>query len=183
MKTLYRDDKINNNEEWNERTMLNNALSLHFKRKSDIKPFTKKFLSHVYHNRYQLLQDTIRVKYLYKKIRPFSRVYPENSIGLCQIQRQIRHTMSNGVYVDIDLVNAHPDILNQLFKNKYPMLNDYVNDREKYFVLLCDHSGKFGVKLDFNNPNGRDLCKGFLFRMFYIMEIIRIGQERRILEN
>ena len=62
--------------------------------------------------------------------------------------------MSNGVYVDIDLVNAHPDILNQLFKKKYPMLNDYVNDREKYFVLLCDHSGKFGVKLDFNNPKG-----------------------------
>ena len=53
IKILYRDDIINNNEEWNERTMLNNALSLHFKRKNDIKPFTKKFLSHVYHNQYQ----------------------------------------------------------------------------------------------------------------------------------
>ena len=57
IKILYRDDIINNNEEWNERTMLNNALSLHFKKKTDIKPFTKKFLSHVYHNRHQLLQD------------------------------------------------------------------------------------------------------------------------------
>ena len=71
IKIFYRDDIINNNEEWNERTMLNNALSLHFERKSDIKPFTKKFLCHVYHNRYQLLHDTIRVKYLYKKTRPF----------------------------------------------------------------------------------------------------------------
>ena len=77
IKILYRDDIINNNEEWNERTLLNNALSLHFKKKSDIKPFTKKFLSHVYHNRYQLLHETIKVKYLYKKTRPFSRVYPD----------------------------------------------------------------------------------------------------------
>ena len=135
IKILYRDDIINNNEEWNERTMLNNALSLHFKRKNDIQPFTKKFLSHVYHNRHQLLHDTIRVKYLYKKSMPFSRVYPEASVGLCQVRRQIRHTMSHGVYVDIDLVNAHPDILNQLFKNRFPMLNEYVNNRKKYFDL------------------------------------------------
>ena len=53
IKFLYRDDQIKNNEDWNERTMLNNALSLHLQRKSDIKPFTKKFLSHVDHNRYQ----------------------------------------------------------------------------------------------------------------------------------
>ena len=164
IKILYRDDIINNNEEWNERTMMNNALSLHFKKKSDIKPFTKKFLSHVYHNRYQLLHATIRVKYLYKKTRPFSRVYPEGSVGLCQIRRQIRHTMCNGVYVDIDLVNAHPDILNQLFKNKYPMLNEYVNDREKYFNFLCDHYATFGMKIEYNTPRGRDLCKGFFIQ-------------------
>ena len=156
IKILYRDDIINNNEEWNERTMLNNALSLHFKRKSDIKPFTKKFLSHVYHNRYQLLHETIRVKYLYTKSMPFSRVYPEGSVGLCQVRRQIRHTMSNGVYVDIDLVNAHPDILNQLFKNKFPMLNEYVNDREKYFNLLCDHYKSFGLEIEYKTARGRD---------------------------
>ena len=29
IKILYRDDIVNNNEEWNERAILNNALSLH----------------------------------------------------------------------------------------------------------------------------------------------------------
>ena len=163
IKILYRDDIINNNEEWNERTMLNNALSLHFKRKSDIKPFIKKFLSHVYHNRYQ-------VKYFYEKTRPFSRVYPEGSVGLCQVRRQIRHTMSNGVYVDSDLVNAHPDILNQLFKNKYPMLNEYVNDREKYFVLLRDHYGKFGLEIEYKTARGRDLSK-----VFFVQNVLYNG--------
>ena len=104
------------------------------------------------------------MKYLYKKTRPFSRVYPEGSVGLCQVRRQIRHTMCNGVYVDIDLVNSHPDILNQLFKNKFPMLNEYVNDREKYFNLLCNHYSTFGLKLDYNSSTGRDLCKGFFIQ-------------------
>ena len=149
--------------------MLNNALSLHLKKKTDIKPFTKKFLCHIYHNRHQLLQDTIGVKYLYKKTRPFSRVYPEENVDLCLVRRQIRHTMCNGVYVDIDLVNAHSDILNQLFKNKFPMLNEYVNDREKHFNLLCDHSLTFGLKLDYNSPSGQDLCKVFFIQnVFYI---------------
>ena len=101
---------------------------------------------------------------MYKKSMPFSRVYPEASVGLCQVRRQIHHTMSHGVYVDIDLVNAHPDILNQLFKNRFPMLNEYVNDREKYFNLLCDHCKSFGLELDYTSIKGRDLCKGFFIQ-------------------
>ena len=86
-----------------------------------------------------VINDTIRVNYLYKKRRPFPRVYPENSIGLCQIQRQIRHTMSNGVYVDIDLVNAHPDILNQLFKNKYPIMRMIERNISFFYVIILEN--------------------------------------------
>ncbi len=124
-------------------------------------PFTKQFLIHVYHNRFQLLKEEIKVKYIYNKKRPLGRVYPVDSLGLCQARREIRHTLSDGIYVDIDMVNAHPVILNQLFKCSYTMLNDYVNDRDKYFGLLCDHYATFGKVIDYKTPEGRELCKGF----------------------
>ena len=44
------------------------------------------------------------------------------------------------------------------------MLNEYVNDREKYFNLLCDHYKSFGLEIEYKTARGRDLCKGFFIQ-------------------
>lgn len=165
IKILYSDDIIKNTIDWNERKVFEKVLQLHFKKKSDIKPLTKPFLCYVYHNRFQLLKDSIKIKYIYKKKRPFGRVYPVDSVGLCQARRQIRHTLCDGIYVDMDLVNCHFVVLNQIFKNKYTILNDYVNNREKYFGLLCDHYQKLGKDIDYKTIEGREICKGYFIKV------------------
>ena len=42
------------------------------------------------------------------------RVNPKNSLGLFSIRREIRHTLSKQRYVDLDIDNCHPVILNQI---------------------------------------------------------------------
>jgi hypothetical protein len=41
-------------------------------------------------------------------------VNPKNSLGLFSIRREIRHTLSKQRYVDLDIDNCHPVILNQI---------------------------------------------------------------------
>jgi len=84
----------------------------------------------------QMLNKLIKnnkLKVSYKRPKyNLGRVYPAKSLSLCSLRREIRHTLAYGNYVDIDVSNAHPEILNQLcmhhgIKTKY--LNQYVNNR------------------------------------------------------
>ena len=161
IKVLYSDEIIKDTPEWNERKQMEKMLIKCFKKNKDVKPMTKKFLSHVYHNRHMMLRDNININYIYKKSRSLGRVYPVDGVGLCQVRREIRHSLCKDIFVDIDMVNAHPVILNQTFKSQYSMLNDYVNNREKYFKLLCDHYASYGIIYDYTTPQGRELCKEF----------------------
>ncbi len=86
----------------------------------------------------QMLNKLIKnnkLKVTYKRPKyGLGRVYPNKSLSLCSLRRKIRRTLAVGNYVDIDIANAHPEILNQLcvhnnIKTKY--LNHYVSNREK----------------------------------------------------
>jgi len=74
-----------------------------------------------------------KLKVSYKRPKyGLGRVYPSKSLSLCSLRREIRHTLANGIYVDIDIANCHPELLNQLcihhdIKTKY--LNQYVENR------------------------------------------------------
>ena len=76
-----------------------------------------------------------KLKVSYKRPKyMFGRVYPSKSLSLCSLRRQVRHTLAYDNYVDIDIANCHPEILNQLcihhdIKTRY--LNDYVNKRDE----------------------------------------------------
>jgi hypothetical protein len=83
-------------------------------------------------------------KVKYKQNCKFGRFY---GTGLQSFKKDIRKYLSNGVYTDIDIVNCHPVILEQLFE-KYDIsvpefLVDYNIDRkgiiEKYDLVdkLC----------------------------------------------
>jgi len=46
------------------------------------------------------------------------RAYVKGGIGIQQLITSLRGCICSDIYVDIDIVNAHPTILNQLFKKK-----------------------------------------------------------------
>jgi len=85
----------------------------------------------------QMLNKLIKnnkLKVSYKRPKyGLGRVYPYKSLSLCSLRREIRHTLAVGNYVDIDVANAHPEILNQLCVNnniKTKYLNQYVSNRD-----------------------------------------------------
>lgn len=126
--------------------------------------FNQHKLSHIINNEatYKLLmrpevtQDenycpfTILKKYLsvsrkgeievtYKQNVGVGRFYAQGSLSLQSIPREIRHSIANEFYTDIDLVNAHPVILSHLCKIKKintKYLDRYNNSRDASLETL-----------------------------------------------
>jgi hypothetical protein len=189
---LYSDDILQVNQ-WkseegveyafhNEREQIESVLNKMLKKnKQKIYKYTKETVAYLFANSDDFFEETLKVKYIYNKKRKLGRVYPAGSLGLCQIRRELRHTLSDGVYDDIDIVNAHPDILNQLTKGVYPILNDYIKNREKYFTDICGYFTEQRANLQRalgKEPDGmvydhtkiskhRDFCKGLFVRLMY----------------
>jgi hypothetical protein len=99
-------------------------------------------LPKLYHCTEKYMTDALEVKYFYDKKKKIGRVYPEYSLSLCNLRRSIRHVLSNGHYLDIDIVNCHFKIADELFnkpKIQFPLLHDYVVRRDFYLNQLCFH--------------------------------------------
>ena len=45
---------------------------------------------------------------------PFERCDPAKSLGLHSIRREIRHILCEELYIDVDIENAHPQLLLQI---------------------------------------------------------------------
>jgi hypothetical protein len=58
------------------------------------------------------------VKTEYKQNNGFGRFYAVKSISMQSMPREVRHTLAKDLYIDIDVVNAHPVILAYLCKKK-----------------------------------------------------------------
>jgi len=74
-----------------------------------------------------------RVEYIRKT--DFGRVFAEHACGLHMIRREIKNCIAGDYYVDIDIINCQPTILNQvlLLANKaFVYLNTYVINRAKH---------------------------------------------------
>jgi P4 family phage/plasmid primase-like protien len=67
------------------------------------------------------------------------RFYCKDGIGIQALVNCVRHTICEGIWTDIDMINAHPVILQQLLK-KYnlnsSMLDECVNDRERFLAKV-----------------------------------------------
>lgn len=70
------------------------------------------------------------------KGQKFNRTIPTNYLSLAIMRRKLRHTLCDGIYIDIDMRNAQPTILTSIAKHnnydKLVMLNDYVENRDLY---------------------------------------------------
>ncbi len=56
IKMLYSDKILIDTLDWNKRAQMEKILRCHFIKIKNIRLFTKQFLIHVYHNRFQLLK-------------------------------------------------------------------------------------------------------------------------------
>lgn len=77
-----------------------------------------------------------QVKVLYKQKKGVGRKYAIKSMSLQNITRQIRQAICQDYYIDIDMKNAHPNLLKFACDNlgiSCPILSKYCADRDKFF--------------------------------------------------
>ena len=104
----------------------------------------------------------VRVNYKYAGIHEeshYGRVNPKHSLSLSAMPREIRGTLAQEYYKDIDIVNAHPVILEQILDTleiPHKYLSQYINDRE---TILADIMNQYKVN--------RDAAKNLFIRIMY----------------
>lgn len=105
--------------------------------------FSIKQLKYFY-NHPELFNTNLKVEYSFGKKRNFGRVFPKGSIGLAAIRRQIRHTLSQGKMIDIDMANAHFSILNSHSKKQFGFVNSYCENKADNWRMLREHYKSVG---------------------------------------
>ena len=72
----------------------------------------------------------------------WGRITPVNYLSLSIMRRQTRHSLCDGIYADIDMVNAQPSALYAIAKQNdqdLPFLKLYVDDPKKYRTMIMEH--------------------------------------------
>ena len=98
----------------------------------------KKVVKTIIQEYYNLKMKTEKVEYGYSRGATSGRMFSKK-ICLQGLNRKIRHTIAGELYIDLDIVNAHPVILLKLCKTlkvDTPILADYIGDRDKYLTEL-----------------------------------------------
>ena len=87
-----------------------------------------------YNKLYDIKKDLFKVKYVRSPKMPnFGRVNPEKLLGLHSLRRGIRGTLCNEFFVDIDIINCHPNLAFQISKKlnlDCPSLKKYCKNRD-----------------------------------------------------
>ena len=113
-----------------------------------------------YIKKYDHNTGLIRVSYHQTNNRNVGRYFADGSLSLQSIAKEIRNTISYTYYDDLDIVNAHPTILQYLcnINNiKCSKLTQYINNRDKFLNQLIK---KNVIKK--NNINKEDAKQIFL---------------------
>lgn len=83
-------------------------------------------------------QPTVKVNYKHCKDYSFGRIYPERSLSLGSLRKEVRHTLAGEYYYDVDIANAHPVLLYQIAKKEseqcgcpFETIEYYVKNREQ----------------------------------------------------
>ena len=92
----------------------------------------------------QVKQGKLRVKYIHSKggIPNLGRVNAKGLVSLGSLRREIRGSLTTGAYIDIDIVNAHPNMINQLllaFNLSNTSYASYCASREETLKRVMKH--------------------------------------------
>ena len=89
------------------------------------------------------------IRVTYKQTKGKGRFQAVGQLSLQILAREIRHTIARDLYVDIDMKNAHPVILQHLcrkvLKIDTPCLDEYIEDRERLQAMI--EPGKIPAKV------------------------------------
>lgn len=83
----------------------------------------------------------IKVKYSKSSIDGMGRLFASKSLSLQNFKCKIRHTIASDYYDDIDMVNAHPVILQHLCKKnnlEHTQLTTYIEKRDECIKDVCE---------------------------------------------
>lgn len=89
----------------------------------------------------ELLVEYSYSRKLSEKGYKVGRIYPKGSLSLGSLRRKLRGTLTRHLYYDIDIKNAHPTILLQLFLKagiRLENLRDYVLKRDEILGELME---------------------------------------------
>ena len=119
-----------------------------------------------------------RVEYSRSNGFGIGRFNPVGSLGLHSIRRQTRHTLVNGLMRDIDIENAHNQLLVQLLKHneyqgEYDMLMDYCDNRDDWRNEIMNaydlKNNKYAKKqpTDTSYASPKEIAKNLIIRILY----------------
>lgn len=111
--------------------------------------------------------NRIPVTYWHGKMldKDYGRVYAQGALSLQNFDKEIRHALARDNYTDIDMVNAHPNLLLQYcIKNeiKCPNLKLYVDEREERLAYVMK---KHGI----DREDAKKLFLRFMYHGEYIL--------------
>lgn len=96
----------------------------------------------------KIVNNEVDVIYRYGNGCDSGRIFAKESLSLQMFRKEIRHTLARDIYKDIDIRNAHPELLKQLCdKNgwKCDRLTEYIENRENILKDICN---KFSINRD-----------------------------------
>ncbi len=134
-----------------------------------------------------------KIDVTYSQRKSHGRFYANKSLSLQSLCKKIRHTIAKEHYVDLDIANCHPVLLQYLCKkNNFvcTQLTEYIKNRDKYTTtgpdrdqfkeaFLCATNGGGKTNLDelINDPKFGLNCKPtIVFLKKYRKEMITIHE-------
>lgn len=135
------------------------ALGYLWSRRAELDPQQEKYITSLYNNRTKRkIEGSRPVTYKLSKTLVGALGYGRlfGSIGSFEtLEREVRGTLCDDFYWDIDIVNCHPVLLAQLASRRGKPLaevNAFIADRDAFMKRISDN---------------RDDAKGALFKIFY----------------
>lgn len=130
-------------------------------------------------NKYKMLMDDtvdkIKVVYHKPKNHKFGRVYAKHGVSAVNLRKDIRHTLFRDKYYDIDIVNSHYTIINNILINNnytFEKLNDYIGNRDKWINMVSN---------TYNIDTGKS--KSLFIKLLYSGSYLKWLNENKIDEN
>ena len=125
-----------------------------------------------------IIRNFARVEYSRTGGYNIGRFNPSGSLGLHSIRKQTRHTLVNGLMRDVDIENAHNQLLTQIlahneYEGEYDMLNDYCDNRDAWrndIINAWDLKNNKYAKLkptDKSYASPKEIAKNLIIRILY----------------
>jgi len=131
----------------------------------------EKIMLQAYLKNYNKNLGGISVKYGKPKHK-WGRAFPYKSLGLSSIRRIIRNSLIDGIYYDLDLKNAQPEIIRNLCESNNipcPIIKQYCSNRPSLLLQVQEH---YGVS--------RDVAKGLFIRLCFFGSFVGWCIENKI---